>query len=58
MLALLYFGELVSNFIYSLALSIYDIDLKNKKMNIHRTLTTDENNAVIMGNKTKTYAGN
>lgn len=42
----------------SLALSIYDIDLKNKKMNIHRTLTTDENNAVIMGNKTKTYAGN
>ena len=27
------------------------------KMNIHRTLTTDENNAIIMGNKTKTYAG-
>ena len=26
-------------------------------MNIHRTLTTDENNAIIMGNKTKTYAG-
>lgn len=42
----------------ALALSIYDIDLKNKRMNIHRTLTTDENDAVIMGNKTKTYAGN
>lgn len=42
----------------ALALSIYDIDLKNKRMDIHRTLTTDENDAVIMGNKTKTYAGN
>lgn len=41
----------------TLALSTHDIDLKNKKMNIHRTLTTDENNAIIMGNKTKTYAG-
>lgn len=39
------------------ALSTHDIDLKNKKMNVHRTLTTDENNAIIMGNKTKTYAG-
>ncbi len=41
----------------ALALSTHDIDLKNKKINIHRTLTTDENDAVIMGNKTKTYAG-
>ena len=41
----------------TLALSTHDIDLKNKKMNVHRTLTTDENNAIIMGNKTKTYAG-
>lgn len=42
----------------ALALTTHDIDLKHKKINIHRTLTTDENNAVIMGNKTKTYAGN
>ncbi|MCI8392968.1 MAG: tyrosine-type recombinase/integrase, partial [Clostridia bacterium] len=41
----------------TLALTTHDIDLKQKKMNIHRTLTTDENNAIIMGNKTKTYAG-
>lgn len=41
----------------ALALTTHDIDLKRKKMNIHRTLTTDENNAIIMGNKTKTYAG-
>lgn len=41
----------------ALALSTHDIDLKNKRMNIHRTLTTDENGAVIMGDKTKTYAG-
>lgn len=41
----------------TLALSTHDIDLKNKRVNIHRTLTTDENGAVIMGNKTKTYAG-
>lgn len=41
----------------TLALTTHDIDLHNKKMRIHRTLTTDENNAVIMGNKTKTYAG-
>ena len=41
----------------TLALTTHDIDLKHKKMNIHRTLTTDENNAIIMGNKTKTYAG-
>lgn len=41
----------------ALALTTHDIDLKHKKMDIHRTLTTDENNAIIMGNKTKTYAG-
>lgn len=41
----------------ALALDIHDIDLKNRKVNIHRTLTTDENNKIIMGNKTKTYAG-
>lgn len=41
----------------ALALTMHDIDLKHKKANIHRTLTTDENNSVIMGNKTKTYAG-
>ena len=41
----------------ALALTTHDIDLKHKKMNIHRTLTTDEYNAIIMGNTTKTYAG-
>lgn len=41
----------------TLALTTHDIDLKNKKIKIHRTLTTDENNSVIMGNTTKTYAG-
>lgn len=41
----------------ALALTTHDIDLKSKKINVHRTLTTDENNAVIMGNTTKTYAG-
>lgn len=41
----------------ALALTMNDVDLKNKKINIHRTLTTDENNETIMGNKTKTYAG-
>ena len=33
----------------TLALTTHDIDLKNKKIKIHRTLTTDENNSVIMG---------
>ncbi len=42
----------------ALALTTSDIDLKNRRIHIHRTLTTDENNAVIMGNKTKTYSGN
>lgn len=40
-----------------LALTQNDIDLKNKKIRIHRTLTTDENNAIIMGETTKTEAG-
>lgn len=39
----------------ALALATYDIDLKNKKVNIHRTLTTDKKGHIIMGNKTKTY---
>lgn len=41
----------------ALALTTHDIDLQHKRINVHRTLTTDENNAIIMGNKTKTYAG-
>ena len=40
-----------------LALTINDFDLKHRKVNIRRTLTTDGNRDVIMGNKTKTYAG-
>ncbi len=39
------------------ALSIYDVDLKNKRLNVHRTLSTDKNKNIIMGNKTKTYSG-
>lgn len=41
----------------ALALATHDVDLQNKKLNVHRTLTTDENGNFIMGNKTKTYAG-
>ena len=41
----------------ALALTTHDIDLKHKRLNVHRTLTTDENGAIIMGNSTKTYAG-
>lgn len=41
----------------ALALTTHDIDLKYKKANIHRTLTTNENRYVVMGNKTKTYSG-
>ncbi len=40
----------------ALALTTHDIDLKNKKVNIHRTLTTDGNRYVVMGKKTKNYA--
>ena len=50
----MYMGLRVSE---ALALSMYDIDLKHKKMNINKTLTTDEIGGVIMGKKTKTYAG-
>ncbi len=39
------------------ALSTHDIDLGNKRLHIRRTLTTDKDWKVIMGNKTKTYAG-
>ena len=42
----------------ALALTMHDVDLKNKRIRVHRTLTTDEYNAVIMGDSTKTYAGN
>ena len=41
----------------TLALTTHDIDLEHKKINVHRTITTDECNNFIMGNKTKTYAG-
>ena len=41
----------------TLALTTHDIDLRNKRINVHRTLSTDENNNIIMSNKTKTYAG-
>ncbi len=40
-----------------LALTLDDIDLKNRKMRVRRTLTTDENNAIIMGETTKTESG-
>lgn len=40
-----------------LALTTHDIDLRNKRIDIHRTLTTDEKGHIIMGNKTKSYAG-
>lgn len=40
-----------------LALTSYDIDLEHELINVHRTLTTDEYGKVIMGYKTKTYAG-
>ena len=41
----------------ALALTTHDIDLRNKRIDIHRTLTTDEKGHIIMGNKTKSYAG-
>ena len=40
-----------------LALTTHDIDLKNERLNISRTLTTDEKGNIIMANKTKTYSG-
>lgn len=41
----------------ALALTLDDIDLKNMKLRIRRTLTTDGNDNVIMGETTKTEAG-
>lgn len=50
----MYMGLRVSE---ALAITTHDIDLQHKKININKTLTTDEIGRVIMGNKTKTYAG-
>lgn len=50
----MYMGLSVSE---ALAITTHDIDLQHKKININKTLTTDEVGGVIMGNKTKTYAG-
>ena len=41
----------------ALAITTHDINLATKRLNVHRTLTTDEIGGVIMGNTTKTYAG-
>ncbi len=41
----------------TLDLTTHNIDLRSKTINVHRTLTMDENNQVIMGETTKTYAG-
>lgn len=41
-----------------LALSAENIDLENKLLYVKRTLTNDKEFAIILGNKTKTYAGN
>lgn len=41
-----------------LALSKENIDLKNKLLYVKRTLTNDKEFSIILGNKTKTYAGN
>lgn len=41
-----------------LALKTSDIDLKSKKIHIQRTLTTDRDNKVVIGNTPKTEAGN
>lgn len=40
-----------------LALSTENIDLENKLLYVKRTLTNDKEFAIILGNKTKTYAG-
>ena len=42
----------------ALALSTENIDLENKLLYVKRTLTNDKEFAIILGNKTKTYAGN
>ena len=41
----------------ALALTTKDIDLKNKRLSVRRTLTKDGIGNTIMGDKTKTYAG-
>ena len=41
-----------------LALSKESINLENKVLYVKRTLTNDKEFAIILGNKTKTYAGN
>ena len=41
-----------------LALSTENIDLENKLLYVKITLTNDKEFAIILGNKTKTYAGN
>lgn len=41
----------------ALALKTMDIDLKNKRLYVKRTLTKDEKGNTIMGDTTKTYAG-
>lgn len=40
-----------------LALTMHDIDLKDKKIYVRRTLSKDEKGHTIMGRTTKTYAG-
>ncbi|MGN1311331.1 MAG: tyrosine-type recombinase/integrase [Clostridia bacterium] len=41
-----------------LSLSTENIDLENKLLYVKRTLTNDKEFAIVLGNKTKTYAGN
>ena len=41
-----------------LALGTENIDLENNLLYVKRTLTNDKEFAIILGNKTKTYAGN
>ncbi len=54
MLIELYMGLRVGE---ALALTTHDIDLHNKLLNVHRTLTMDECGNPTMGKSTKTYAG-
>ena len=50
----MYLGLRVSE---ALALTTHDIDLHHRKININKTLTTDKFGRIIMGSKTKNYAG-
>ena len=54
MLIELYMGLRVGE---ALALTCHDVDLHNKLLNVHRTITKDESGNPIMGKSTKTYAG-